>query len=61
MLLSLTADMLKKKASVIYFGQYLCTIMPPLCTIARKAVAARPQVGYMVIHFTFTFLKSGRL
>lgn len=49
MLLSVTADLLKK-ASIIYFG-----------TIAGNVVAARPQVGYIVVHFIFTFLKNGRL
>lgn len=36
-----------KKDSIIYFG-----------TIAREAVAAKPQVGYIIVHFIFPFLKN---
>ena len=62
MLLSFTADLPEKPPLFTLVNMYyLCTIMPPLCTIAREAVAARPQVGYIVVHFIFTFLKNGRL
>lgn len=30
-------------------------------TIAREAVSATPQVGYVVIYFVSLFLKNGRL
>lgn len=47
MVLSLTADLLEKD-STNYFG-----------TSAREAVAAKPQVGYITVHFVFPFLKNG--
>lgn len=36
------------KDSTNYFG-----------TSAREAVAAKPQVGYITVHFVFPFLKNG--
>lgn len=39
-----------KEDSIIYYG-----------TTAREAVSARPQVGYIVVHFMFPFLNNSRL